>query len=116
MTQYMDELSKKAADLSAKINLTNTAMINLELPPPLKQKISKYIYNTHTTNNLQTDMEKFLRDLRPELKSQVEKTSFMIVIEQNYVMRALLKKRTDDIYEQSILLQKTTMRNSKKRF
>ena len=52
MTQYMDELSKKSAELSQKINLTNTAMINLELPVRLKQKISKYIYNTHTTNNL----------------------------------------------------------------
>ena len=57
-----------------------------------------------------------MSDLRPELKHRVEKTSFMIVIEQNYVMRRLLKKRTDDIYDQSLLLQKTTMRNSKKKF
>lgn len=49
MSAYMDELSRKSAELSAKINLTNTAMINLQLSRPLKDKISKYIYNTHTT-------------------------------------------------------------------
>lgn len=36
MTQYMTELSAKAAELSAKINLTNTAMINLALSQELK--------------------------------------------------------------------------------
>lgn len=56
MTTYMDELNKKSAELSAKINLTNTAMINLKLSRPLKNEISKYIYNTHTTKNLQSEM------------------------------------------------------------
>ena len=36
MTSYMDELSKKSSELSSKINLTNTAMINLNLRPELK--------------------------------------------------------------------------------
>ena len=36
MTTYMDELGRKAADLSNSINLTNTAMINLGLSRPLK--------------------------------------------------------------------------------
>lgn len=36
MTAYMDELNRKSAELSAKINLTNTAMINLGLSRPLK--------------------------------------------------------------------------------
>lgn len=49
MTAYMDELNRKSAELSAKINLTNTAMINLGLSRDLKNQISKYIYNTHTT-------------------------------------------------------------------
>ena len=60
MTAYMDELSRKSAELSAKINLTNTAMINLGLTRPLKTEISKYIYNTHTTKNLQNEMTSFL--------------------------------------------------------
>ena len=56
MTQYMTELSAKAALLSQKINLTNTAMINLSLSQELKTEISKYIYNTHTTRSLQEEM------------------------------------------------------------
>ena len=59
MTQYMTELSAKSAKLSTKINLTNTAMINLGLPTELKQDISRYIYNTHTTQELQDEMKDF---------------------------------------------------------
>ena len=68
MTAYMDELSRKSAELSAKINLTNTAMINLGLTRPLKTDISKYIYNTHTTKNLQNEMTGFLEQLKPNLR------------------------------------------------
>ena len=53
MATYMDELNKKSAALSAKINLTNTAMINLQLNKELKMEISKFVYNTHTTETLQ---------------------------------------------------------------
>ena len=53
----MTELSAKAAELSQKINLTNTAMINLALSRELKTEISKYIYNTHTTESLQNEMD-----------------------------------------------------------
>ena len=59
MTTYMTELSAKAAKLSEKINLTNTAMLNLGLPQGIKKDISQYIYNTHTTSELQEEMQTF---------------------------------------------------------
>ncbi len=77
MTAYMEELNRKSAELSAKINLTNTAMINLGLSRPLKTEISKYIYNTHTTLNLQNEMNEFLDQLKSSLKQKVTKTSFV---------------------------------------
>ena len=52
MTSYTDELNKKTAELSEKLNLTNTAMLNLKLSPGLKSEINKYIYQTHTTKQL----------------------------------------------------------------
>lgn len=39
MTAYMDELSKKTAELTDKLNLTNTAMLNLKLSSDLKSQI-----------------------------------------------------------------------------
>ena len=36
MTSYMEELSKKTAELNMKLNLTNTAMLNLNLSRDLK--------------------------------------------------------------------------------
>lgn len=97
MSGYMDELNKKSAELSAKINLTNTAMINLALSRPLKTEISKYTLNTHTTQQLQDEMTGFLEQLKATLRTKVIKTSFSAVIESNSVMRRLLKERTDYI-------------------
>ena len=36
MTSYMEELSKRTAELNEKLNLTNTAMLNLNLSRGLK--------------------------------------------------------------------------------
>ena len=44
MTSYAEEMSKQTADLSDKLNFTNTAMINLNLSPDLKAQITQYIY------------------------------------------------------------------------
>ena len=44
MTSYIDELSRKSAELADRINLTNTAMLNLQLPRSLKSEILQYIH------------------------------------------------------------------------
>ena len=44
MTSYVEELNKKTAELSEKLNLTNTAMLNLNLSRDLKKEITQYIY------------------------------------------------------------------------
>ena len=52
MTSYTSDLNRKSAELSDKLNLTNTAMLNLKLTRPLKANITAYIYQTHTTKLL----------------------------------------------------------------
>ena len=116
MTTYMDELNKKSAELSTKINLTNTAMINLNLPRHIRTEISKYIYNTHTTEGLQTEMTEFLDKTKPSLQKRVIKTSFVATIEANYVMRNMLKERTDQIFMMSLNMMKTQIKNARARF
>jgi len=91
-------------------------MINLSLTRPLKTEISKYIYNTHTTKNLQNEMTDFLSQIKPSLRQKVIKTSFVAVIETNYVMRNLLKERTDHIFTLSLNLMKTTLKNARLKF
>jgi len=116
MTAYMEELNSKSRALSEKINLTNTAMINLKLPPRLKAEISRYIYNTHTTKLLQTEMDEFLLKVKPTLSQRVIKTSFTCVIEGNFVTSNLLKARTEEIFEKSMAMMKTQVKNAKIRF
>ena len=77
MTTYMDELGSKAKLLSNSINLSNTAMINLQLSIPLKQKISKYIFNTHTTKALNKDRKNFMNKLQLSLKEEVTANCFV---------------------------------------
>lgn len=60
MTNYMEELSRKTAELNSKLNLTNTAMLNLHLTSELKGQIKSYIYQTHTTNQLQKELTDFM--------------------------------------------------------
>jgi len=115
MTNYMEELNKKSAELSTKINLTNTAMINLGLTRELKTEISKYIYNTHTTLNLQNEMNGFLDQIKLSLRQKVTKTSFVGLVKTNYVTRRLLKQRTDQIFALSLNL-KTTMKDARLKF
>ena len=43
MTSYTEELSKKTRELNDKLNLTNTAMISLNLTSNLKKDIIEYI-------------------------------------------------------------------------
>lgn len=49
MTSYVEEMNRKSVELNSKVNLTNTAMLNLDLPRNLKNEILKYIHQTHTT-------------------------------------------------------------------
>lgn len=116
MTAYMEELNRKSAELSAKINLTNTAMINLGLSRGLKTEISKYIYNTHTTLNLQNEMNGFLDQLKSSLKQKVTKTSFVGLVQTNYVMRDLLRQRTEQIFALSMNLNKNTLKSARIKF
>ena len=90
MTQYMGELAEPSQRLSDKINVTNTAMINLKLSRPLKMDISKFIYNTHTTKTLQDELDGFLKNLKPGFRDKVTKTSFSGVIEMNFVTKAAI--------------------------
>ena len=56
MASYTEELSKKSQELNTKLNQTNTAMLNLNLSPGLKTEILSYIYQTHTTEQLQKEL------------------------------------------------------------
>ena len=106
MTTYMDELGRKAAELSDSINLTNTAMINLELSPPLKQEISKYIFNTHTTKGLNKDRAGFLADLKLSLRDNVTAEAFVTLAKGNFVLRNVVEDKFKYIMEESMSLQK----------
>ena len=49
MASYAEELSKDSREFQNKLNLANTAMINLDLQRDLRTKIHEYINNTYTT-------------------------------------------------------------------
>ncbi len=86
MTSYTEELNKKTAELSEKLNLTNTAMLNLKLSAGLKSEINKYIYQTHTTKQLQSELTNFMTQISPVYKRKVTKESFKDLTNKNSVL------------------------------
>jgi len=86
MTSYMEELNKKTAELNEKLNLTNTAMLNLNLSSGLKSQIKAYIYQTHTTKQLQSELTNFMNQISPVYKRKVTKESFKDLVKKNVVL------------------------------
>ena len=89
MTSYMEELSKKTAELNEKLNLTNTAMLNLKLSSNLKSQIKQYIYQTHTTKQLQFELTNFLNNISPPYKRRVTKETFTNIVRKNSVLKLI---------------------------
>ena len=92
MTSYMEELNKKTAELSEKLNLTNTAMLNLNLSRNLKQQITQYIYQTHTTKQLQSELTNFMTQISPIYKRKVTKESFKDLVKRNTTLKEIKKQ------------------------
>jgi len=101
MTSYMDELSGKTAALNDKLNLTNTAMLNLKLSNSLKSQIKQYIYQTHTTKQLQGELTGFMDRISPVYKRKVTKETFTDLVRKNSVLK-IIKKTYVDIRSKAI--------------
>ena len=95
MTSYMEELNKKSAELAEKLNLANTAMLNLNLSRNLKSQITQYIYQTHTTKQLQSELTNFMTQISPIYKRKVTKESFKNLVKLNSVLRTILKQHIE---------------------
>ena len=89
MASYTEELSKKSQELNSKLNQTNTAMLNLNLSPRLKTEILQYIYQTHTTKQLQSELTKFMTQISPIYKRKVTKESFKALADTNIVLKTI---------------------------
>lgn len=89
MTSYTEELNRKSVELAEKLNLTNTAMINLKLTAGLKLQITAYIYQTHTTEQLQKELTNFMSQISPIYKRKVTKETFKNLVERNKVLNQL---------------------------
>ena len=68
MASYAEELTKDSRLFQEKMNLTNTAMLNLDLKRNLRTKIHEYINNTHTTQKRQAELIEFMRQVSPQYK------------------------------------------------
>ena len=68
MASYAEELNKDSRLFQEKMNLTNTAMLNLQLHRNLRTKIHSYINNTHTTQKRQVELIDFMRQVSPQYK------------------------------------------------
>ena len=89
MTSYTEELNKKSAEMGEKLNLINTAMLNLKLSSNLKGQITEYIYQTHSTQKLQAELSNFMGQISPVYKKKVTKESFKELVHKNQVFKQI---------------------------
>ena len=72
MASYAEELSKDSRAFQDKMNLTNTAMLNLDLKRELRTKITEYINNTHMTYKRQEELKEFMKQVSPQYRTKCQ--------------------------------------------
>ena len=86
MASYAEELTKDSRLFQEKMNLTNTAMLNLDLQRDLRTKIHEYINNTHTTQKRQAELIEFMRQVSPQYRLKCQEQVFAGVTDDNPVL------------------------------
>ena len=107
MVQFVNELNTKTEELNRKLNLSNTAMLNLRLSPPLKSQIKQYIYQTHTTLQLQSELNDLIDKISPVYQRRVTKETFTKIVKKNSVLNrvreAHMEQRRKKIQARNLL-------------
>ena len=68
MSVLVGEVSKKANKFQEDVDVANTAMKNMALPPQTKKKVRTYLVTTQGTKYEQDTLTSFLEKISPSLK------------------------------------------------
>lgn len=108
MSVLVGEVSKKANGFQEAVDVANTAMRSMGLPPNTAKKVRTYLVTTQGTKYEQTTLTTFLGNISPSLKQQVSQNIFAKIVERSWRLAALcidLAKKSPDVKAKKITLR-----------
>lgn len=85
------ELGQDDLELQKKVDLTNSAMQNLQIDKNLRREVSVYILNTHSTFKKQGELTQFLKSISPSIRIKCTSLIFMKLVDRNVVLQTINK-------------------------
>jgi CRP-like cAMP-binding protein len=80
MAVIVQDLNQKASKFQEKIDIANTSMKNMKLPPYLQDKVRNYLFYTQSSLETQRELEDFKTMISPSLQLEVKRHIFLQVL------------------------------------
>lgn len=94
----LSEMSgRKQAQFQEQIDVANTAMKQLDLPPQLQIQVQEFLIQTQGTKSEQTQLKKFLEMISPSLQKEVSILIFSKVIQKNYRFKTVFQNKQNQL-------------------
>lgn len=88
------EMGKEDYELQRKIDLTNSAMKNLQVDRALWRDVSIYVMNTHATQKKQIELTSFLDSISPSIRVKCTSLIFMKLVRENVILKTISQTMT----------------------
>ena len=85
MAVLLQEINKKASKFQEKIDLANTAMMNMGLPMVMQNKVINYLLYTQSNLDRQHDFNELQMMVSPSLRMDIIRNIFSKIIGQNSI-------------------------------
>lgn len=105
MAVLVEAMSRKETKFQEKIDTSNTAMQNLNLPNDLQDEVRNFLFSTQGTLEQQEEMAEFFKLISSSLKIEVSQKVFYSVAKQNMIIKNLVKKHLEE-FSQSLFIGK----------
>lgn len=96
MAVLVEAISRKEAVFQEKIDTSNTAMKNLNLPNDLQDEVRNFFIFTQGTLEQQEEMAQFFNFISSSLKVEVSQQIFYGMAKDNIIIKSLVKKNVDE--------------------
>ncbi|CDW83695.1 cyclic nucleotide-binding protein [Stylonychia lemnae] len=86
------QMNEKSSKFQEQMDIANTAMKNIKLSLQLRNEVCYYLLMTRTTQDQQEEFQRFLDDISPSLRIEIQNEIFMIAIKKNELLMLVASK------------------------
>jgi Na+-transporting NADH:ubiquinone oxidoreductase subunit NqrC len=97
MAVLSETSGRKQAKFQKQIDVANTAMKQMDLPPKFQTKVQEFLIQTQGTKSEQDQLKEFLDMISPSLREKVSILIFSKVIQKNKRFSHVFKKKKEQL-------------------